>query len=1164
MDNSQTLELQIKSKAQEAITSLDSLISKLTGVEKSVSNIESKLKSNSVKSTANDINQLASSTDKATANADKLGKSLKAAFTFAGVKKLTSTLLGWMKEAIDYTEQLNLFNVVFDNIEKNGVQTFSKLGGEATKFQYKLNEAFGTNKTQTLYMQGIFQSMGETVGIPDNYSAIMSETMTKLTYDLASLYNKTETATAEAIRAGVYAGQTKPLRSYGIDVTQMSMQPIVNELGITNSDGEIKAVKEFSQAEKEILRYIATMKQAQIAMGDLANTIESPSNQLKVFRQQLTETKTALSSLFIGTFSTILPYANAILMVIKEVSKAIASMFGIKLKDYNSGIASVDKYSDGIGSVGSSADKAKKKVKELKREIFDFDEIHNINENKDNGSSGGSGSGGTAGGIDQRLLDAIKGYDNGMDKVRMKATQIRDKIMEWLGFHKKINPLTGEVYFEYQGIKKTLENMWKSFKGLSTEGKVLVGLGLVVGATKLWNIGKKLITVFGNSGLGKVLKTALIPFKTLGTNMLNLIQYTRVYNSLTKSMKNGILGGVEAWRQQNIIVKDAYGNTDKLKTAMNGAKTAVQGLITGAVGLYTVNKSMKSISTEGTKLSNVLGLVTGSLTTIASGVQIGAIFGGWGPVIGGAVGALLSLVSAMQGYQTESDKIITSSKSIIDSTTKIKDQYKAIEETYASESAMHLYYDNLLTELDKLVDANGNVKKGYEERANFIVTTLNNAYGTEMKIVDGKILNYEKEVDGIKKIIAEKQKQIALELAEEKYKVALDNKTESYKNLKNAKKDLTSAEKDYKDALDRTINRMNKMSDAQKQKLIDTYGSIEAAAKEETSYHKTADALEEAQKAYKNASDVYSYNVETIMTYQDILTADTEKDTELIKQKLNEMTSSHVENGKVIKDNYTDQIKDAQLYYDEYIDLAKKNNVKITDDVKAFANERYNAVVGELVKETSSIGKNGKVSKDLAEAWYTLGKTNKDKFLEKFQDLNPDIQQKIINKMYSQGYSISSELQAGIQSFNPEIKIKADTSQAKKSVNDLVKEITGAVSGAFAITIGKKAKGGVYSNGSWKDIPQYANGGSPSHGTMFVAGEHGAEIVGHINGKTEVLNQSQIASAIYSAVASAMSQYSGQGVAEINVHASDGLIVETAINGINQTTKQTGVCPINI
>lgn len=67
--------------------------------------------------------------------------------------------------------------------------------------------------------------------------------------------------------------QTKPLRAYGIDVTQSSLQPIVKELGITDSDGNVKSVKNMSQAEKEILRYIATLKQAKIAMGDLANTI---------------------------------------------------------------------------------------------------------------------------------------------------------------------------------------------------------------------------------------------------------------------------------------------------------------------------------------------------------------------------------------------------------------------------------------------------------------------------------------------------------------------------------------------------------------------------------------------------------------------------------------------------------------------------------------------------------------------------------------------------------------------------------------------------------------------------------------------------------------------------------------------------------------------------
>ena len=444
MDNSQTLELQIKSKAQEAKASVESLVKSLTNVENVLTNIylelgsiEKKAESSINKTTTNatkNVNQLKQSTDKATSSADKLGNAFKKIFTFAGVKRLTTTALGWMNEAVDYTEQLNLFNVVFDNTEKNGKQMFSELGKSALQFQYKLNEAFGTNKTQTLYMQGIFESMGETVGIEDKYSSIMSETMTKLTYDLASLYNKTEKTTAEAIRAGVYAGQTKPLRSYGIDVTQSSLQPIAESLGITES------VKNMSQAEKEILRYLATMKQAQIAMGDFANTVESPSNQLKIFRQQLVEAKVALSSLFIGTFSKILPYANAILMVIKEVSKAIADMFGIELKDYNSGIASQEGIYDGIAD---SADDASKAVKELKRQTLGFDEIHNINENNNSGSGTS-----VSGGIDQRLLDAITGYDNGMDKVRMKATEIRDRIMEWLGFTKEIDPLTGEVNFK--------------------------------------------------------------------------------------------------------------------------------------------------------------------------------------------------------------------------------------------------------------------------------------------------------------------------------------------------------------------------------------------------------------------------------------------------------------------------------------------------------------------------------------------------------------------------------------------------------------------------------------------------------------------------------------------------------------------------------------------
>lgn len=69
-----------------------------------------------------------------------------------------------------------------------------------------------------------------------------------------------------------------------------------------------------------------------------------------------------------------------------------------------------------------------------------------------------------------------------------------------------------------------------------------------------------------------------------------------------------------------------------------------------------------------------------------------------------------------------------------------------------------------------------------------------------------------------------------------------------------------------------------------------------------------------------------------------------------------------------------------------------------------------------------------------------------------------------------------------------------------------------------------KARGGVLNHGVWSNIPQYARGTSKAHGSMFVAGEAGPEVVGHIGGRTEVLNRSQLASTMYSSVVSAMSR----------------------------------------
>ena len=78
-----------------------------------------------------------------------------------------------------------------------------------------------------------------------------------------------------------------------------------------------------------------------------------------------------------------------------------------------------------------------------------------------------------------------------------------------------------------------------------------------------------------------------------------------------------------------------------------------------------------------------------------------------------------------------------------------------------------------------------------------------------------------------------------------------------------------------------------------------------------------------------------------------------------------------------------------------------------------------------------------------------------------------------------------------------------------------------SASGAFNLM----ADGGIITpNSFWQSVPKYA-GGASLHGSMFVAGENGAEMVGHVNGTTEVLNRFQMGQIMHSSIIAGMAQY---------------------------------------
>ena len=114
------------------------------------------------------------------------------------------------------------------------------------------------------------------------------------------------------------------------------------------------------------------------------------------------------------------------------------------------------------------------------------------------------------------------------------------------------------------------------------------------------------------------------------------------------------------------------------------------------------------------------------------------------------------------------------------------------------------------------------------------------------------------------------------------------------------------------------------------------------------------------------------------------------------------------------------------------------------------------------------------------------------------------------------------------------------------------------------------ASGGIITPNMWKAIPKYAGGTNRAHGSMFVAGESGAELVGHVNGTTEVLNRFQLASVMHSSIVSGMAQFSGywQSMSRDIVTCANGIINAVIVStaGINENlvlASASGYDPYN-
>jgi hypothetical protein len=321
---------------------------------------------------------------------------------FGGIaSKLTKLVIGvnaakgafnGLKSAMDYSSNLTEVQNVVD-------VGFGKYKSKIEDLAKTSIQDYGMSELTAKQIAGRFQAMGTAVGFSQKKMSGMSVELTKLSADMASFYNEDQEKVAKSMQS-VFTGTTQPLRKYGIDLTQATLQEWAHKQGI---DANIKSM---SQAEKTMLRYQYVISQTGAAQGDFARTSNTWANQTRMLQQNFQQLGSTIGQIAINAFKPFVKAMNSTLIQLDKFAKsardALGKIFGW---EYEEGGGVTQNYkddmedaADGANDTADATKKATKAQKEFNKQLQGFDRLNNLTSSKDKDNDGaGKGSGTSVG-----------------------------------------------------------------------------------------------------------------------------------------------------------------------------------------------------------------------------------------------------------------------------------------------------------------------------------------------------------------------------------------------------------------------------------------------------------------------------------------------------------------------------------------------------------------------------------------------------------------------------------------------------------------------------------------------------------------------------------------------------------------------------------------------
>lgn len=337
-------------------------------------------------------------------------------------------LMGLTNNAAAAIENLNLFAVAMGDSFDIGLD-----------FVKQMQEIYGMDPSNLYRYAGYFYQLTDAIGMTDKASTSLSLSLTKASNDIASLFNVPIEQVVENLASGMQ-GMSRAVRKYGIDIRATTLQQTAAEYGLTQQ------VETMSEANRMALRYITMLKQVQNAlsqtgqdasgattqMGDFARTIETPTNQLRIFKEQISQLGRAIGNFLLVPLSKVIAYINGFVMALRMAINFVGSLFGVLQTNVNKVDAgNIDDVASSVAGVGDSAKDAAKQVQNL---LSPFDELNILKEESADAGGGGGVGAGIDDVLDPSLEKAIEDMELKLDNIRMKANQVRDALLDFFGF----------------------------------------------------------------------------------------------------------------------------------------------------------------------------------------------------------------------------------------------------------------------------------------------------------------------------------------------------------------------------------------------------------------------------------------------------------------------------------------------------------------------------------------------------------------------------------------------------------------------------------------------------------------------------------------------------------------------------------------------------------